>query len=670
MAWGALSAGFDWPHEPHQVLAALEQTHELSVRCDLARLLGEYADEDLRQALLALLHDPSAALRREAVRALARRDDAAARRGLTQALTDAAPEVRSAAAEGLGALRVRTGAPGLIRALGDPTPEVRAASAASLGVLGDSSALGPLAAALDDDTTEVRVAAARGLLALGGPEALPGLLARLRDPAPEMRALVVGLVARAQPGQAESLVAQALDDPQESVRLEALRALLELPRPLREETRARLTTIEAHARPQEASAAQLALHPHSAPGEPRWVELLEQTDRAPTTGALPLVAALERALPAGEELAVDPLLIWLGRAPQTLRGRIAALVARARPRSATKLIPLLKDPDAAVRLAAAQGLVTSQEPAAAQALLAALVDPDRATSRMAAQALATNCTAAALQSLVARDWRHADFPRRERALLALAGCLERLPPQDLEPPARDRLRRDLLAVFEAAAPDSERASLAARALAPLGSAPVFDKLRAAYPQAPLPLRVALLRATLADHSTAAQALRARAARPEAPAAERATAWMAQWRAQDHALAARSEPLTGALAWPLGPVAAFVAASDRALDGARLCVALDSREPLTRANARAASSQTDDASNPCAERCAALPSRAAARPAPPAPRLDWYTPGSFRALVFSDGRVLVSVADGAGSVTWAGLPQIVTENPWQQAYGAE
>ena len=46
------------------------------------------------------------------------------------------------------------------------------------------------------------------------------------------------------------------------------------------------------------------------------------------------------------------------------------------------------------------------------------------------------------------------------------------------------------------------------------------------------------------------------------------------------------------------------------------------------------------------------------------------PGSFHALVMADRRVLVSVADGSGDVSWPDLPQVVTENPWHGTYRPE
>ncbi|MFT3921532.1 MAG: HEAT repeat domain-containing protein [Myxococcales bacterium] len=105
MLWGGLAVGFDWPRETARIIESLEQTQDLTVRCDLVRLLGERADPSAEQALVGLLGAPRAELRREVVRALPLHPTEAARAGLVGALTDADATVRAAAAQGLGRIR-------------------------------------------------------------------------------------------------------------------------------------------------------------------------------------------------------------------------------------------------------------------------------------------------------------------------------------------------------------------------------------------------------------------------------------------------------------------------------------------------------------------------------------------------------------------------------------
>jgi hypothetical protein len=51
--------------------------------------------------------------------------------------------------------------------------------------------------------------------------------------------------------------------------------------------------------------------------------------------------------------------------------------------------------------------------------------------------------------------------------------------------------------------------------------------------------------------------------------------------------------------------------------------------------------------------------------------DWGDKlANYRALVLSDGRVLVSALDAAGETRWPGVRTLSTENPWQWAYGSE
>ncbi|MFT3921531.1 MAG: HEAT repeat domain-containing protein [Myxococcales bacterium] len=579
--------------------------------------------------------------------------------------------------------------PALIRVLGDAQPQTRAEAARALGALGDRAAAGPLAAALDDEAAEVRLTAARALFTLVGQESLPPLVGRLHDPAPEVRGALLTLLVEAEPTRAEALLIQALDDAQEGVRLEALRGLLRVPRPLSDEARARLLALEGQARPQEAAAAHLALAPRPARPSTDWVALLERTDGAQAAAAPALLTELERALPAAENLAVDPLLLWLPRAPRALRGRIAWLIARAGPTQTSKLLPLLEDADPEVRRAAIAALATRPDATVRAALLAALADREPQVSRSAAHALGRGCDPATLGKL--QGSLHAALhpqrpPARERITLALAGCLAKLPSAALDEAARGELERDLLEQLERSRGDSELASLSVRGLAAFLTPRVLEALQQAYHMAPTPLRVAILRATVRDGSPTGQHLRAAAAESGSEVGLRATAWVAQWLAHDHRVTALSqEPATRLLPWPLGPVSAFVLASGAATASpvspatcAALCEALSSPEPITRANARAAlrplaapQARPQTPLDPhCVERLQASAGEPGDRLSTPLASPAPSEPGSMHALVFPDGRVLVSVADGSGDAEWPGLQQIVTENPWQWTYRTE
>jgi hypothetical protein len=149
-----------------------------------------------------------------------------------------------------------------------------------------------------------------------------------------------------------------------------------------------------------------------------------------------------------------------------------------------------------------------------------------------------------------------------------------------------------------------------------------------------------------------------------------------------------------LPWPVGPVEAFLLASTPGSRGpggvssiagppeftpdqrANLCAALQASEPITRQNAEVGLARHVPSHEPGAyPACQAMTGRQRAPMAipadgPSAPSEVPSRPGSFHALKLRDGRVLISVADGSGAVSWPDLPHIVTENPWHRPYGTE
>lgn len=687
-----LSCAFEWPQRTARILAELEQSEDLVTRCDLVRLLGRRDDADAEAALVGLLADPRAQVRREAARGLKGRNTASTQAALTAALTDSDPEVRIAATEGLAASGTVDSIQPLTRALGDAHADVRSSAATALAALWsrpartgapDKTSLAPIAVALDDEAPQVRRSAARALAAIAGQEAVPALTAKLHDPAPEVRVAVFELLATLAPHQAEPWLLQALDESSASMQLEILRVLASLSGPRQPETLTRLESLSRKGRPQLAATARVLLSSTSSPpGSPDWVALLAQTEHQAPESSDALLGALERALPRGETLAVDPLLLWLARAPDRLRGRIAALVARARPEASEKLLDLTQDRDPNVRRAIMGALGSCNDPSAVAALLAALDDPQRDVALTAARSLGERCTKDALSELRAPErWDRASAPMVKRLTLALVSCLEHLPSGAMDTRTRGELEQRLLSQFEASTGDPERASLSARGLFFFPSERVFAGLKRAYPGASTPLRVAILRASAPHHSSDARELR-RTASNEDPPAVAATAKVAAWLARDPANeppeAALGERAGRDLVWPLGPVQAFLLASDlqrSAPTGEQtraLCAALASPEPLTRANARAGWAFSSPPLGHCATPAAAPAKVPTTERNPPnSPGFtDSWEPGSFRALRMGDGRVLISAADASGAVSWPDLPEIVTENPWPGPYAAE
>jgi HEAT repeat protein len=762
------ASAFDWPGRSARLLAELAQEEAPETRLDLIRLLGTRPEADAEAALLELAqssaeargsvreHAPlggrpgerAALERREAVRGLCGRTSEAVLEALARASTDSAAEVRREAAHCLAGRGTPRAGTALIRLLGDPDPGVRATAARALGTVSEPNPAAPLAAALDDDSTEVRSSAVESLAQLelrAEASVLPALSAKLHDPAPEVRAAVLPWIARLAPARGELAISEALDDPNEDVRLSALRAAVLLPGALRGGLTARLTPLLASPDARLAAGAALALRGGSSAPEgpeaqvdargatreqdaetPAWFVLLERTARAPADEAPALVHALERALPEDAPLAAGPLIAWLRRAPRPLRGAVARLIARSRPRSSDELLEFLRDPDPEVRRAIARALgsvLGAGEPVRAQdaarerhlepirtALLDALADRDPAVARAAAESLGQRCpsaVAARLGTAIAA----AAAPLAPQ-LRALVRCLERAPAeargsareQEADAVADEALLARLVSLLDS--PSAELAALAARTLglAWLARGPAhLDQpapgalrgLIGAYERASPPVRVAILRASVPARADAAGALRLRAeADPDARVA--ATAHVAAWLAGDAQAAPPGvtreqntdglpplEPASMAsLPWPLGPVATFVATDPSrpwtpALQ-ASLCATLAAKEPISRANASAALLR---ARSPCvAAPLARGPARfgAPGGPAPPVPAAPpsddelASTPrrGAFQALVLEDGRMLVSALDGAGDASWPDIRHVATENPWRWPYAAE
>ena len=382
-------------------------------------------------------------------------------------------------------------------------------------------------------------------------------------------------------------------------------------------------------------------------------------------------------------------MLWLARAPSRLRGRIAALIARAEPEACAGVLNLAKDRDPMVRRAVMQALRSCDDRTAVPVLLAGLDDPRAEVGLAAARALGGQCTAKTLADLLLPErWREASRATAKRLTLAMVGCLEHVPTASLDTRTQSELEQTLVRQFEAATNDSELASLAVRGFAFFPSQRVFARLSQAYPGAPPPLRVAILRASVPHRSNAARNLRrlaAEAAEPAVAATARVAAWLARDPDTESPEAALGERAGRDLAWPLGPVHAFLLASLRVRaegpasmspmttqQAQALCAALASPEPITRANAEAA--WAAGVSGACPPPSAATPPRPSPSIRTPANSRNMETsvwqPGAFRALVMADGRVFVSAADASGSVSWLDLPEMVTENPWPEPYATE
>ena len=404
-----------------------------------------------------------------------------------QALADPARPGRPAAVEQfVGRYGVAASTPALLPLLGDRDPGVRLVAARTLARAGDARALAaaavwvtepgrpaadrllgldvlsrapeltaPARAALEQALRD-REAATRSqaLAALARQEAFPSLPAILRaldDEIPEVRAeatSLVGTLCGADPvraGRAVLPLLARLDDPDQSVRIQALRALGSLHDPRTISSLLRLATDEPNG---VGTAAVDALgSPPMAAAVPALIDLARDVRTEPTARhallalgeiATPpaieaLVAALRRptapeeaslALRHAGAAAVPALATEAARGTPTGAVRAATLLGELGDRRATPALASAVEEDnrgLAVSLAAIDALATLRDPAAVPALARAAVAPEpdlRRQALLALRAIGDPRGAA----LLAQELADADPPARAAAA-ALAGTV-------------------------------------------------------------------------------------------------------------------------------------------------------------------------------------------------------------------------------------------------------
>lgn len=296
-------------------------------------------------------------------------------------LADADAEVRAQAVKTLGGSSDHLTAPALVRALKDSSPRVQFFAAEALARVPRQNALPELAlpelyALLNrnaDHDPFIRHAAATALAHLADAEML---VQRVKDPAEPVRAGV--LLALRQLRSAE--VARFLADASPRLVLEAARAIHDAPVPVAWPRLAALADQGGLPEP----IARRAINAAYLIGDAAAAERLGR--RAADTGA----SAMERLF------ALESLAIWndpFGRDRITglWRDLPARKNARGAKESAAKVLPaLLKDSDAAIRLAAAQtaGALKLKDLADALLAAAAVEREDGAIRAAALEALA------------------------------------------------------------------------------------------------------------------------------------------------------------------------------------------------------------------------------------------------------------------------------------------
>lgn len=383
-------------------------------------------DMPLEQLVERLQHDGDVDIRILCANALGESHNPRARLALEAALRDPEANVVAAAAEALGELNDPRAVDALIELARQGDFWTGSAAIVSLGQLGGARAV-PVLARLTDDRW-LAIEAARALESIGDAAALPALrkmLARSQDQRREAMHAAAGIVSRIGISPPEWL--------REVVRIEEARLVEDFARDGTLE-QARLLGISGSLAATNALIEQLQVDPDGVatvglemiPPEVRTEAILHRLDQASEDELAPLLILLprlqsRRAIEAVGELLVHPdgevkaaAADVLGRADtavalevlESLRSRpearlgVALAYGRLGSSRCTPLVQMLRDPDPAVRAAAAEGtgrcdlatvpelsaiLRDETDPTAARALVRALgqIGGDEAVSVIA-----------------------------------------------------------------------------------------------------------------------------------------------------------------------------------------------------------------------------------------------------------------------------------------------
>ncbi|MDB4985938.1 MAG: fumarate reductase/succinate dehydrogenase flavoprotein subunit [Myxococcaceae bacterium] len=647
--------------QPPATLPVVEQLcsdRDADVRVDALRLLA--AMQHSPAPWLDARNDPAASVRIAAVQALALSDDRSESVALEAVLHGAE----------------------------DSDPRVRLASLRALAAVRDPRALNALTLALRDPALDVRVGAAS---ALGSreplePEALAALLTQVEDGLPEQRAAAVDALGRYAQAPAQDALEAALYDSDDDVVLAALRGVVRnAGRPL--PARVSALALDPAGSPRVRAAAtrlvQRRTDTEGAEVPPTaaraWLAPLEQTalHGLGVDQSAAVLAELERVLPQGASLAADPLVEWLGRAPPSLRIRIADLIERTGgPVSGAALEALLEEPDA-LRRAAYTRLLARAGARYEPALLARLQDRSEAVREAALYALSDSVQPATWSALTTRLTGAEGATRRDLLRVFALGSAH--PAQWtalVKATKRDALTLSLLR--DVASNDDVAASLALRVLGQLGTAAaraaVLEALRT-LPGAHRGASIAALRASIADVSVRARSLRRALSEHRDPQIA-ASAVVA--------LALAGDPLPwpwlfaqlGRAAWPVGPAASFALAHGAAQHSVGAaqhawCPLLQQREPVTRHNVAWAIMKRE--SDPCrAEASELLAREPALDPRQMARGQQARGRGvkTPRAVMLQDARLIVSCPDGSGQIDWPRIDAVGDVNAWLGPYAQQ
>lgn len=217
---GAADVGWE---ELLEVVVLLERLRHPDANIRVRAALNAPEQAPLPALLEQLASDPDEAVRETLTWAVVQQGPAATP-AVVGRLSDPDPAVRLQLAHVLSKLADPAAVPALVRLLDDEVPVVAAKSAFALGQLGDPAAIAALTQRLGqgDETQRDTVASALALLA---PGSLPGVVARLGDVESAVRRHALDVLALIGDPSRAGEVARLLRDPEPAVRFDALVAL-------------------------------------------------------------------------------------------------------------------------------------------------------------------------------------------------------------------------------------------------------------------------------------------------------------------------------------------------------------------------------------------------------------------------------------------------------------
>ncbi len=229
------------------------------------------------------------------------------------------------------------------------------------GLQGDAAALNVLQHALRDSKPTTRRLAAEILGKMQNKSAIPALVDQLRDADSTVRAAAICALGELRAAVAVEQLLSALDDADSEVRGQALAAM---------------TSIGVQASPALLAKLELLLDDTSLHVRSRAAIMLAKAGRREIS-----ISSLKRWL-QGDDLSLRVAALETFGPVLAVDGHVGSPLQDAAP-----VLASIKDPSVAIRVAACRALGHVSDPACAQALSDSLRDPDAAVRQIAAQGL-------------------------------------------------------------------------------------------------------------------------------------------------------------------------------------------------------------------------------------------------------------------------------------------